>query len=125
MDGHPIVDYSTPKGIPASRAAKHSIVMDLTGWANSPDKFSWHQIGNGSKYNILFGDGSVQVLDDSEGIWIEAFVNNESPIKLPRPQAGDYTHPIGLSRQDYTYFDIIDQYFGAPAWVVDRSTSIP
>ena len=133
MDGYLNTVNSPAKGVQAERVTKNSILMDTPRLRHElqgvSGRMSWHPSGKRSKYNILFGDGSVQVLDDAVGDWLYALAGGNGrwgtggappfpDAKEPRPQViipGTGSDLLGW--KDNEFFDVVDQYFGAPAFV--------
>ena len=101
------------KGVFAERVHRYPILMDWNQGLPGGSRQSLHKSGNdgGSKYNILFGDGSVQLLDDRDGLIIrEPYSRNDPPVS---PYPGTTS-----GRGDSQYFAWIDEYFGLSIYQV-------
>lgn len=109
-------------GVSIDRISKHAYIMDDNGFSMSSgsanEKYSWHGTpGGGTKYDILFGDGSVQKLDDTHNTWVAAYFLPSLILERdPRPGTLGAAGLSGSTWADSEYFDVIDQYFGAPAF---------
>ena len=127
-------DYTSPQGAQLDEVANQALVMEdigftITGGALDGD-WSWHRSSKkGTKYNILMGDGSVQVLDDPANSVIAAWFVQELNFQgfnyvLEREPRAKTVHPRSRSMvatwRDSEFFDLIDQYFGRPAWPVQN-----
>ena len=118
MDGHIAatgMDISQFRG-------RHAIVMDtpflsafVTGEAAIA---SMHTLKGQSSYTVLFSDGSVEAMRDTEN-WLQVYLETPGQAAvLPRTWDAAWAMMYGIQK-DHEYFDIVDQYFNLSAFKIE------
>ena len=98
-------DNGAFRGAQASGIAKHAIIAD---------RFAWNPKAHQLRYNILFGDGSVQT-NDSRG-YDEGISDADPKISGLANWVRDYYNDPTRIERDYIIFDAIDYLFNQPVY---------
>jgi len=110
------------KGAPYETVDKFPILADssflrfYTVDAQFPYGSSYHDAGDGFRYNVLFGDGTVLELNDREQEWIVAFRQGSRNARDEIRNASNYSFGGAGTWEDHTLFDIYDQFFNLPVF---------
>ena len=101
-------------GVRSEKVSQHSIMMDVARL--NPDGGGYHpSTKTGSKYNILMGDGSVQVFDDPLNDKLSPVFSSQYDLLIRKPRFQHSSYDFAASGwRDHEFFDVIDQHFGLP-----------